>query len=173
MDIGLVAAMITSVDRNPLPKVLFDCWDEWAAQTSKTSKGKIGGSKAPGQWTTVVALRSWNLLHVDFMLPEIMRNQSLSNTVGIQCGIFPVCSGISVHFTPVAVPARRSIVILSRSKLVRLRLETFWKVTIPLCQPSPCRAIQSNLYSTFRGASCCKRRISRSNCCHWVSPCAE
>jgi len=125
MDVGLVAAMITCVDGNPLPKVLLDRWDEWAAQTSKTSEGKIGGSKATRQWTAVVALRSWNLLHVDLMLPEIMRNQGLSNTIGIQCSIFPACCGISVYFTPVAVPARRSIVSLSGSKSVRLRLEIF------------------------------------------------
>ena len=67
MDVGFVAASIAGVSADAFAEILLDFWYEWVfGWQVKTVEGVVCRLKTPGQGTCVVALRSGDLLTLDF-----------------------------------------------------------------------------------------------------------
>jgi hypothetical protein len=132
VDVRLCAAMVTSssmsafglmncmldvpsMNGDALSQQLLDRRQERIVlRQAQTIECQISSPQAACEWRNIVRLRVRNLLHSNLMLPEVVRNKRLIDTVGRQVGVVPLCCGVAVDLGPVTVPARCAVICLRR-----------------------------------------------------------
>lgn len=105
MDVSLAATVIACVDADALTEQFFDGRLKLGARFGQveTVEGNVGGLEATGHRGNIIYIGRVDSLLLDELLPVVVGNLSLCDSIVSKGGIVPGSSAVAINFTPVTL----------------------------------------------------------------------